>query len=318
MGTGPLLKYRPERAEISYVRLFLQRLRTPAGRGRAACAVLTALLSPLALGACGSSASSGANAVTRAAYTSTREAGMRFTLNLHLSRSSPAQSFSVTGSGYAGPGGHSASMSMDFSGIPGAGGLVSHGHGVQAVYMYPTVYLRMPFIADKLPEGKSWLEIELSKVLSAPHGGSAPQAFGIGQIDPTQLLDYLKASVGQVRDLGTQRLYGTLTTHYRVQPRLASVLAKLPAGSRAAARALLEHAGNAGAVPFDVWVDGRGRVRQIQISLAIQGPTATGLATVTIGFTAYGPVPAVTPPPADEVVNLTGMLSSGLLSSLAG
>lgn len=303
---------------MTEVRL-LQRVRKPLNRGVAALGLAAALLAPPAvLAGCGSSSPATTDPVARAAYVSSREEGMRLTLNLHLSRSSPAQSFSITGNGYAGPGGHEASMTMNFSGIPGAGGLPSEGHGVQAIYMYPTVYLRMPFIADKLPEGKAWLEIELAKVLNANHGASIPQALGIGQIDPTQLLEYLKTSSGQVRNLGTQRLYGTSTTHYQVKLQLSSVLAKLPVESRLAARSLLQHIGNAGGIPFDVWVDGKGRVRQVQISLAITGATATGAATVTVGFTGYGAVPAVKPPAASEVLNLTNMLSGGFLSSLAG
>lgn len=304
---------------MTEVRL-LQRVRKPLNRGVAAVGLAAALLAPPAvLAGCGSSSpATTVDPVARAAYLSSGEEGMRFTLNLRLSRSKPTQSFSITGSGYAGPGGHEASMTMNFSGIPGAGGLLSEGHGVQAVYMYPTVYLRMPFIADKLPEGKAWLEIELAKVLNATHGASIPQLLGIGQIDPTQLLQYLKASSGQVRDLGTQRLYGANTTHYQVTLRLASVLAKLPSQSRLAARSLLQHIGNSDEIPFDVWVDGRGRVRQVQISLAITGATATGSATVTVGFTEYGAVPAIKPPAASEVFNLTSMLSGGFLSSLAG
>lgn len=297
--------------------LVAQRLRKPVDRALAATGAVAALLAPLALGACGGS-SAPPNPVARAAYVSTGEPGMRFTLDVHLSRSGPTQSFSVTGSGYAGPGGHSASLNMDFSGIPGAGGLLSRGHGVQAVYVYPTMYLRMPFISDKLPEGKSWLEVELGKVLNATHATSVPQALGIGQVDPTQILQYLKASSGEVRDVGSQRLYGVSTTHYQVRLRLPSVLAKLPADARSAAKALLQHVGNASAIPFDVWVDGKGRVRRVQISVAVEGTTVTGQATVTVGFTSYGPVPAVAPPPADEVVNLTGMLSGGLLGTLAG
>src|ERR1700739_810209 len=138
----------------------LQRVRKPLNRGIAAFGVAAVLLACVGLIAgCGSSSSSATtDPVSRAAYLSSRQEGVRFTLTLQLRRSSPAQSFAITGSGYARPGARSASMKMDFSGIPGASGLLSGGHGVQAVYAYPTVYLRMPFIADKLPEGKSWLE----------------------------------------------------------------------------------------------------------------------------------------------------------------
>lgn len=297
----------------------LQRIQAPLDR-RTATAGLTAMLlgAGVLLGGCGtSSAPRAADPVSRAAYVSTQEAGMRFTLSLQLARSNPSQSFTITGSGYAARGGHGASMTMNFSGIPGATGFPSGGHGVQAVFLYPTVYMRLPFLADKMPEGKSWIEVDMSKVVQATHG-AIPQAFGIGQIDPTQFLQYLQAGSGEVRKLGTQQLYGTSTTHYQVKLQLPSVLSKLPAQERTAARPLLEHIANGGSIPFDVWVDGKGRVRQLQISLQITGSMASGSALVTIGFTAYGPVPAVTLPPESEVVNLTGLLSNGLAGTLSG
>jgi hypothetical protein len=288
-----------------------------------ACALLGLIAMPLAaaalLGGCGSSSPSArTNAVARAAFISSREPGMRFTLDLQLSYAKLSQRFAITGSGYAGPGGHSVRMSMNFSGIPGATGMPSGGRGVRAVFDYPTFYMRIPFLADKLPEGKSWLQIDMSKVAQATHGAAMPQALGIGQVDPAELLQYLKASSGHLQSLGRETLYGTSTTHYRATLRLPTVLATLPARDRAAARSLLQHVGNAGEIPIGVWIDGQGRVRRLQMSLEITGDTAIGAATVTVGFTSYGPVPAITPPPASEVVNLTSLLAGGLAGAFSG
>jgi hypothetical protein len=284
--------------------------------GLSAAMLCTALL----LGGCGSSSSPSVamDAVARAAYVSSQEAGMRFTLNLHLSSASLAQNFTITGSGYTGQGGHSTRMAMNFSGIPGATGMPTGGRGVEAVFLYPTVYMRLPFLADKLPEGKSWLKIDMSKVAQATHGAAVPQALDIGQVDPNQLLQYLKASAGHIQKLGTEQLYGVSTTHYRATLQLAAVLRQLPPQQRTAAQPLLQHIGNAGTIPIDVWVDAKSRVRRMQMSLNIAGPTASGSATVTVGFTEYGAVPAVTPPPEGEVVNLTGLLTNGLAGAFSG
>lgn len=278
-------------------------------------------LSAALIGGCGSSSSSssssGQDAVARAAYVSAHEAGTRFTLNLQLTRG-PSQSFAITGSGYAGQGGHAVKMSMNFSGIPGATGLPTGGQGVEAVFLYPTVYMRLPFLSDKLPEGKSWLKIDMSKVVKATGSTPVPQALDIGQVDPTQFLQYLKASSGNIQRLGSEKLYGVSTTHYQATLQLADVLKRLPPESRAAARPLLQHVGNAGAIPIGVWIDGKGRVRKIQMSLNIAGPTASGSATVTVGYTAYGPVPPVSPPAEGEVFNLTSLLTNGLASAFSG
>jgi hypothetical protein len=271
------------------------------------------------LGGCGSSSPRRSDPVARAAYVSSEEAGIRFTLNLHLSYSSLySHSFDISGSGYAGRGGHNAKMTMDLSGIPGMTGLPSGGKDVEAVYVYPTFYMRLPFLADKLPEGKSWLEVDISKVLQATHETTMPQALGIGQVDPTQFLQYLKAQANEVRKLGTEQLYGVPTTHYEVKLKLSSILNALPASERAAARPILEHTDDPNGVSLHAWIDAKGRVRQVKTTLQVAGATVSGRANITVGFTGYGPVPAVTPPSTGEVVNLTSMLSDGLGKAFSG
>lgn len=329
MDSLPRLKSPPASAEMIDVRPPSRIIAVPARRPVAVSArrpvavamhrsVAVALLATmLGLGAllsgCGSSSPNASNPVARAAYISSDETGMRFTLKLRLAYSKLySHSFEITGSGYAGRDGHNVKMTMNLSGIPGVTGLPSGGRGVEAVYVYPTFYMRLPFLADKLPEGKSWLEIDISKVLQASGGKALPQALGIGQVDPTQFLQYLKASTNDVKEVGAEELYGVPTTRYDVKLRLSSILRVLPADQRIAARPMLEHTGNANAMPLNVWIDARGRVRQVQAHLTIAGATLSGKANITVGFTEYGHVPAVTPPAEGEVVNLTSLLSGGV------
>jgi hypothetical protein len=180
---------------------------------------------------------------------------------------------------------------------------------VEAVFIYPRLYMRMPFLADKLPEGKSWMKIDMSKLAGATGSGSLPQALSLGQAEPTQFLMYLRASSGQVRKIGAQPLDGASTTHYRTTLRLSSVLGRLPLGDRAAAKTMLSHAGGAGSVPIDVWIDKQRRVRRIQMSLELAG-AVSGPATIAIEFTNYGPVPTISAPKESEVVDLTGIVPS--------
>lgn len=271
------------------------------------------------LGGCGSSSPRVSNPVARAAFVSSEEAGMRFTLNLRLAYSKIySHSFEISGSGYAGQGGHNVKMTMDFAGIPGMTGLPSGGKDVEAVYVYPTFYMKLPFLADKLPEGKSWLEIDISKVLLATHGTTMPQALGIGQVDPTQFLQYLKADAEEVRKIGAEQLYGVPTTHYEVKLKLSSILKALPASERSAALPILAHTANPNGVSINAWIDAQGRVRQVKTALQVAGPTVSGRANITVGFTEYGPVPTVTTPSTSEVVNLTSLLSNGLGKAFGG
>src|SRR5580700_2630376 len=118
-----MIEVRPQRSTTT-------RNRIASVLGLAAALLCTTLL----LGGCGSSSPSVASdAVARAAYVSSQEAGMRFTLDLRLSYASLSQTFTITGSGYAGQGGHSSKLAMNFSGIPGATGMPTGGRGVEAV-----------------------------------------------------------------------------------------------------------------------------------------------------------------------------------------
>src|SRR5262249_12111276 len=141
------------------------------------------------------------------------------------------------------------------------------------------------------------------------------------QADPTQFLDYLRASSGGVTTVGTETLDEVSTTHYRASLQLSQILDHLPDSQRAAAQSALEQLGNGGAVPVDVWVDGQGRVRRVQMSMTASGPTTTGTASasglVTIDFTSYGPVPPVVPPPASEVFDASSELA-GLAHAQGG
>jgi hypothetical protein len=272
-------------------------------------ATLAAAAALIASGAlisgCGSSAS--LDPVARAAEVSDEQAGVRFTLEMQLSSPQLPSGFTITGGGYENRSQKAARMSMRFSGLPG---LSATGTSIEAVLLYPIVYMHMPFIADKLPGGKTWIELDMSKLAKALSASSPSQPLSLGQTDPTQFLQYLRASGGEVRKVGSQQLYGASTTRYQTTLRLARVLEGLPAFERAAAKAMLQHGGVDGAIPVEVWVDTQKLVRRVQMSLTFSGAAASGSAAVTVDFPSYGPVPAISAPAASEVVDLTSRFAS--------
>lgn len=263
---------------------------------------------------CGSSAT--VDPVASAADLSSREAGIRFALQVKLTPSGLSQlapglsrSISITAHGYVDQPERAARTSIDFAGVPQMSALPGGGSGMEVVFIYPTLYMRMPFLADKLPEGKSWMKVDMAKLIRAG-GGSIPQALSLGQADPTQFLQYLRASSGQIRRLGSQQLDGVPTVRYRTTLQLSSLLARLPLADRAAAATMLSHAGGSGSVPIDVWIDQQRRVRRVQMSLKLAGGAVNGPATIAIDFTSYEPVPTIHPPKESEVVDLTGLVPS--------
>jgi hypothetical protein len=282
----------------------------------AATAVLCAACA-VALSGCGASAT--LDPIARAADVSEHQAGARIVMTMQLSAAQiPGGSAKIVARGFIDERAHAGELTMDLAGIPGASAAGASGT-MQMIFDYPTFYMRMPALAGRLPEGRTWMKFDIVKALkgsgiSIPLSSASPS-------DPTELLRYLRASSGGVTNLGAQTLAGVATTHYRGTLELGDVLAKLPADQQAAARATLEKLGESGAIPVEVWVDRQDRVRRMQLGISAGG-ASSGLpsvsAALTVDFTSYGPVPAIAPPPASEVFDATAMAQAGLAHAGVG
>jgi len=300
----------------------MNRTRSSTKKTTTAFAALLALLAlaagAFAAGGCGASAT--LDPVARAAEITSTQTGVRFTLTTQMTSSAlPSGSVSITGSGYMDERNRSGEMTMDLSGLPGASSLPGGGAGtVQAIYQLPVIYMNMPFLASQLPGGKTWIKIDLSAAAAAADGVNLGGLSSLNQWDPTQFTDILRASSGGVVKLGSEPLDGVPCTHYHTILQLGAVLERFPESDRAAMKAALEKLSTSGGIPVDVWVDAQGRLRRIQLSLAAAPSGAPGAGTppvsgtVTIDYTAYGPVPPVVPPPAGEVFDASS------LAALAG
>jgi hypothetical protein len=300
---------------------------TKLARGLAALGALVALVTGgMAVSGCGTSAT--LDPVARAAEITSEQAGARFSLTMRLaSPALPEGGFSVTANGYVDERKRSGEMSMDLSNIPGASALSRNGAGaVQMIFQDPVIYMKMPALAGKLPGGRTWIKLDLTKAAHSA-GIDLSQLSSLNQTDPTQFLHYLRASSGSVAIVGSESVDGVSTTHYHATLQLSSILARLPSSEQAAGKAALEKLASGGAIPVDVWVDAQGRVRRIQLSTVTSVPTgtaggpgaATGItSTVTIDFTSYGPVPPIVPPPAGEVFDASAIAAAGIANGQGG
>ncbi len=301
----------------------IERSHTKLARALAALGALAAIgAGGVAVSGCGASAT--LDPIARAAEISSQQSGAKFSLTTQLASSAlPGGGFSITANGYLDERDRSAELTMDLSGIPGASALPGGGVGtVQAIFQYPVIYMNLPFLAGKLPEGKTWMELNLSKAAQAD-GIDLSQLSSLDETDPTQFLEYLRASSGGVSTVGRETVDGVPTTHYHATLQLSDILARLPSSAQAAAKAALEKLDDAGAIPVDVWVDAQGRVRRMQLSLGVSVPGgATGATSVsgttTMDFTSYGPIPAIVPPPSNEVFDATSLAAAGLGSGQSG
>jgi hypothetical protein len=286
-------------------------------RTLAALAAVGALIAgAVAMSGCGASAT--LDPIARAAEISSQQAGAKIAMTMRFS--APAlgggASYAITADGSFDEKARSGEMTMDMSGVPGLSALPGGGGNgqIQMVFLYPVIYMNMPFLAGKLPEGKTWMKLDISKAASAA-GIDASSLSSLEQSDPTKFLDYLRSSSGGVVSLGGATVDGVQTTHYSATLQLSHILASLPGSEQAAAKAALEKLGTAGAgvggIPVNVWVDAQSRVRRIQMAFSGLGAGAGSAAgaslSITIDFKSYGPVPPVVPPSASEVFDASAM-----------
>jgi hypothetical protein len=276
----------------------------------------------------GCAASATLDPIARAAEVTSQQAGAKISLTMQLSSAAmPGGGFAVTANGYIDNRNRSGEMSMDLSGIPGASSLPGGGAGVvKMIFQYPVIYMDVPFLAGQLPEGKTWMKLDLTKAASAA-GIELSQLSSFDQTDPTQFLQYLRASSGGVSTVGSEPLDGVPTTHYHATLQLSDILDRLPSGDQATAKAALEKLGSAGAIPVDVWVDSQGRVRRMQMSFDASVPTGTTgspaaatsmSSTVTIDFTSYGAVPPIVAPPSSQVFDASSLAAAGIAQGQSG
>jgi hypothetical protein len=144
--------------------------------------------------------------------------------------------------------------------------------------------------------GKKWLKLD-------------PQMFGgggeIGQSDPNGSLDALRGAKDDVKRVGSEKVRGTRTTHYRVSVDAEQAVNNAPEDQRDEVRNSIGAIGS-GTIPADVWVDGKGRLRKIRLRVAASSSKTKG--SVAFEYFDLGARVNVEAPPASEVIDFEELL----------
>jgi hypothetical protein len=150
------------------------------------------------------------------------------------------------------------------------------------------VYARFPLLAPMLPDGKTWLRLDVGKIAKG-HGLDLTQLLQANQGSPAPVLDALIKSNTSLK-LGRETVGGVETTHYRaaVDPKELAL-----AQVQGEAREQLEQALAAAKVvtlPIDVWVGDDGLVRRLRLTMpdVASGTTGAGSVTFTEELSGYG------------------------------
>ena len=128
--------------------------------------------------------------------------------------------------------------------------------------------------------------------------------FNLGQNDPSQMLEYLRAT-SEVEALGEDTVRGVDTTHYAARLQLDKVAERV---SPEAARALRQMTQGAGIreIPLEVWIDDESLVRRLEMDWHPKGASFT----FDMEMFDFGDV-QIDVPERSEFVDLAKLLGGG-------
>lgn len=191
---------------------------------------------------------------------------------------------------------------MDFDGGKSRLTLEQGGQRLEQRVVDQVIYQKPPEGEGALPEGKSWMKIDLRKLRDSGAAGSSDVN------DPSDSFAYSKSlSEKDVKKVGKEKVGGVETTHYRVDLDID----KLAKGDAKQARKLREQLGTS--VPVDLWIDGKGLTRRQQIEMTAQptggskasGSAEHGKAKVVMDFSDFGTDVTIGTPASGDTVDVT-------------
>ena len=144
------------------------------------------------------------------------------------------------------------------------------------------VYLRLPALTRVMPGGKPWIKMDLNAL--GRQAGIDLSQFTQLATDPSRMVDWLRSVSGDVTTVGTEKLDGVDTTHYRATVDLSKYPDLVPADQREAVQKAVDQltkAAHISSFPVHVWVDEDGLVRQVRAVLTetMQGQTVNVVTT---------------------------------------
>jgi hypothetical protein len=243
--------------------------------------------------------------VARAATTTAKTTSSRFDFRASVNSGS-AGSFSFNGNGVFDGKNKSGWMNMHFamppavqlqlgSTDPSMEMIFDGSHGL-------VMYMRSQLFDKMVPTGK-WVKMDLEKI-AKKEGVDLGAVMNVNQADPSQSLRMLMAS-SNARVTGSERIRGVQTTHYAFNIDFAKL-----AHDNKAFKQLQEATGSVSA-PAEAWIDAKGRVRRLAVTMSMGGQLGTPMTMMmTEELYDFGVRANVTPPADDLVVDLSSLSGS--------
>jgi hypothetical protein len=292
---------------------------------RAAVKALPALLAVLAAAVLATGCGSGGAAavldpVAKAATTTSHAEGAKLAMHMQMNLGSLGGPISLDANGHSNFEKGETELTMQLSGLPAvASSVLPEGSTITERFTGETIYVGSSAFAGKLPNGASWIKLDLGDAVRKL--GLDPQSLASGQANPAQFLSYLQASGGDVHADGTESVRGVTTTRYSGSLDLHKALATQPSGDSAASKEAVDKLVGElgiGKIPVQAWVDSQQLVRRIALQLPLSVAGQHLEASITIEFFDFGPTPAVQAPAPAETYEVNTSALGGDASGLGG
>jgi hypothetical protein len=264
-------------------------------------------------------ASSQTRFLASAAARSTSTPSMKTDLSVTmLSSNLPGGRLELTADGALDNANHRMNMRLDLSRFATQLGSVAGALGSSSDWVGEEIgdfgngravlYMRLPVLTKVLPGGKPWIKMDLN-ALGQQAGIDLSQYTQFAN-DPSRMVDWLRAASGDVTTVGTEKLEGVDTTHYRATVDLSKYPDLVPAEQREATRKALDSltkAAHVSSFPMHVWVGKDGLVRQVRTVLTqtIQGQTVNVVTSER--FRDFGAPVDIRLPPDDQVTDISAL-----------
>lgn len=242
------------------------------GGGKSGSGALEATLTPIAYVK---------SAATKTAQATSEHATLRGSVT------AAGQAVTLSGAGDFDNTNRQGSMHLDFA-VAGLSGTLDE------VLDGTTIYMSSPLFAASLPQGKTWLKLDLQKAAAS----KGIDFSALLSQNPAQSLAQLQSS-GSVTKVGDETIDGVATTHYR---------GRIDPSKKIKALA------NAKYAPYDVWIgkdDGYVRRIVLSYSLGVSGGKGETIG-LTMGFSNYGKDVSVSVPAAADSYDATNKAIQGL------
>jgi len=243
--------------------------------------------------------------VAQAANTTAKTTSSRFDFRASINAGS-AGSFSFNGNGVFDGKNKSGWMNMHFAMPPAVQlQLGSTDPSMEMVFDGShglVMYMRSQLFDKMVPTGK-WVKMDLEKI-AKKEGLDLGAIMNVNRADPSQSLRMLMAS-SNARVTGSERIRGVQTMHYAFNIDFAKL-----AHDNKAFKQLQEATGSVSA-PAEAWIDAKGRVRRLAVTMSMGGQLGTPMTMMmTEELYDFGVRANVTPPADDLVVDLSSLSGS--------